>query len=427
MLETLFFSHYGVPQPFARPLLNSEEQDQLRDIFNKIFLEWEKNQEDEMKFIEEWLEKANLSTIHCAAVRGKNTIQGAAEELVAICATYKIGFRNPHYHPLPLVLEHLLVEFCNQGEGELFSAEWRELLERIKKSVDERLPALRAALALVRLEYHNGTTITVCGTGVLINSNIVLTCAKTSNYRRPTHVRLAASEGLPSSSWIVRRIKNIDTYEAGVAIARLALNQSSIVSLPNSYEAFFGDPAINTADECTVVYFPSNGQPVQMVATRIEHINFERLMHALRQDDVGELGAPIFDISWRLVGVFTGGYDGVTRLAARNVLVDYLQSYAESQAEKEKRELDKEYLKKVVSRKQKELDIETDNLAFWNEKGSYLKKSEVASSRAKELFELKKEIEGIEIEKDKHNSKISLLEEQILEFNKRIIDLEELD
>jgi hypothetical protein len=237
-----------------------------------------------------------------------------ANTLAAHFREYRVSDQQPAYHPLARMLDYLL------RVHELEDRD-RKLFKRLLQQCLENFDGLAARGAVGRIE---SPPRTARGTGVLVDGQLLLTCKHVferifDNGLDRVWVRFgykAGKYGIESGEVFELDIKGIDSYDtrSDNALDYLLLK---IIGKPVYQAALLSNDLLNTAQNVRLVHHP-RGEPVQISDIgQVVQVDQEYLKHDIKAD-YGSSGAPIFDLSWRVVAIHRGNL-GLSRSYAPGI------------------------------------------------------------------------------------------------------------
>lgn len=225
-----------------------------------------------------------------------------ANKLAAHFREYRVSDQQPMYHPMVSLLDYLLKVHELEDQD-------RNLFKRLVKQGQENFDGLEARSAVGRIESPLGTAM---GTGVLVDSQILLTCK---------HVFERILDDEQDHAWVrfgyktgkygvelgevfeldKKSIENYDTqsnYSLDYTLVR-------ITRKPGFRVALLSNEVLNTTQNIRLVHHP-RGEPVQISDVgQVVQVDEEYIRHNIKAD-YGSSGAPIFDLNWHIVAIHRG-------------------------------------------------------------------------------------------------------------------------
>lgn len=225
-----------------------------------------------------------------------------ANKLAAQFRDYRMSDQQPMYHPMVSLLEYLLKVHELEDQD-------RNLFIRLVKQGLENFAGQVARNTVGRIESPLGNAM---GTGVLVNSQALLTCR---------HVFERILEGGQDHAWVRFGYK---TGKYGVELGEVfkldeesfANNDSQsdnaldytlvrIIGKPGKQMATLSNEVLNTTQNIRLVHHP-RGEPVRISDVgQVVHVDKEYINHNIKAD-YGSSGAPIFDLNWHVVAIHRG-------------------------------------------------------------------------------------------------------------------------
>ncbi|HVB59941.1 MAG TPA: trypsin-like peptidase domain-containing protein [Ktedonobacteraceae bacterium] len=240
------------------------------------------------------------------AFRSKLTFETSshlfANKLVARFREYRVSQQRPAYHPMVSLLDYLL-------KGHELEDQDRNLFKKLVKQGLENFAGLTALSAVGRIEAPPGTAM---GTGVLVGRQLLLTCKHVVERISDNGLDRAWARfgyktgryGVETGEVFELDLKTITNYnsQSGDAFDYILVE---IVGKPEYRVAPLSSDFLNTKQQVRLIHHP-RGEPAQISEVgHIVQVDKDYIKHNVRTD-YGSSGAPIFDLSWRVVAIHRG-------------------------------------------------------------------------------------------------------------------------
>jgi hypothetical protein len=226
-----------------------------------------------------------------------------ANSLVSHFREYRVSACRPTYHPMVNMLEYLLETYAME-EQDIY------LFTRLIKLGRDNLETIAARSAVGRIESPAGTAI---GTGVLVGSQLLLTCRHIFEHRLleeglgQAWIRFGYKVGkycVEQGELFELDIKSIDD-NAPIIDHKLDYALVKINGMPKFRPVGLYDGIPTLSQPIRVIHHP-RGEPVQISQIgQIVEVSQGFIQHNA-EVDYGSSGAPIFDLHWRVVAIEKG-------------------------------------------------------------------------------------------------------------------------
>jgi len=200
------------------------------------------------------------------------------------------------------ILEYLLKTYDFEDQD-------RNLLKRWVKQGLDNFDGLVARSAVARIESPPGTAM---GTGVLVGKQLLLTCNHIferifDNGLDTAWVRFdykTGKYGIEAGEVFELDVKHITRHNTQPDLT-LDYTLVRIIGRPEYRAALLSNSLLNATQNIRLIHHP-RGEPSQISDIgQIVQVDKEYIKHNVKTD-YGSSGAPIFDLSWRVVAIHRG-------------------------------------------------------------------------------------------------------------------------
>jgi hypothetical protein len=226
-----------------------------------------------------------------------------AENLTSTLADRPISAREGERHPLLLLLDYILGRGIEQYG---FQESDEDLFAAISKEANHRTLAVRARASVGKIETESKVGI---GTGVLIGTNLLLTCAHVLSKTRVQQawVRFGhkinwdgrtIAPGMHFSLDLKNRVAEGGGSEPDYVLLKIQ-NSSPRPAIP------FVPMEVNANQPVWTIHHPQGKPAIVSAQGQITQVGTGYIHHTLQTEE-GSSGAPIFDQQWNLIALHQG-------------------------------------------------------------------------------------------------------------------------
>ncbi len=243
------------------------------------------------------LESAGVDSAFYSQLRLGKESQKFAQALVAGFRNYPISHQKANYHPMVSLLKYL----CDFAESYKLTDQDISLFTRLVEQGEENCKALAARNTVARIESPTGIAI---GTGVLIQHNLLLTCAHifSKSQVKEGWVRFNYTDGnyCLDSDVFELDLQNLVSYSTQLDYVLVRVKGE-----PKQQTAIPINSLLDEGQEIRLIHHPQGQRIVISNVGQIVQVGEDYIDHNISTNE-GSSGAPVFNHNWQIVAIHRG-------------------------------------------------------------------------------------------------------------------------